>query len=427
MSRVIQASLFGLICAAAGCGSPPPKPPRRPAEGEGRITHVTDKRFQYARTIAVSGGVAPTPHLDALARRVGETTPELGLDELLAAGGSTTLRPGDRVHVTVIKQPSSSGERILGADGSFELSPLGLVEAAGLSTADLAAKLARDLEAAGSLVDARVTVRLIERSGRTVQVVGQAVVNDAGGAELGPAGMATEFPLPPERGLTVYDLIIRAQGLADDADESRLTLVRRARESARFDCFHFTFDELVTAHLEGRGALLEPDDQLVIPRLPDVFVYGAVANPGRYPLRSGATVATLLLASGGAGEVSDIGAVLLLDGTKVGTAGVSDALEPGQVVFVPASKRVYVVGPGVARNGPLILPHSGLTCLQAIAEAGWFTATADLDAVEILRPGPGGRQERIRVPVEAILAGEVEGAEFMLVPGDTIVAPEAIW
>ena len=105
---------------------------------------------------------------------------------------------------------------------------------------------------------------------------------------------------------------------------------------------------------------------------------------------------------------------------------VGEALRPNDVVFIPSSQRVYVVGPGVLRNGPLNLPHTGLSAVQAISEAGWFTATADMGDVQIQR-FQEDRRSVILVPVEAILSGNAREADYMLRPGDTVYVPEGLW
>ena len=63
---------------------------------------------------------------------------------------------------------------------------------------------------------------------------------------------------------------------------------------------------------------------------------------------------------------------------------------------------------------------------QAVAQAGWFTAYAKQDAVELHRY-EGGARVRIQVPVEALLEGEADEKDFVLRPADLIFVPESIW
>jgi protein involved in polysaccharide export with SLBB domain len=243
--------------------------------------------------------------------------------------------------------------------------------------------------------------------------------------------MATIIPLPLDRSLGVYELLSLAQGAAADADVDRLLLLRHRGKStgdaARTPVvYHFSLRELVDAHLAGREAWLEANDQLVVARLPDIYVYGEVAAPGRYTWRPGLTVSALMLVAGGGTLEADPNQALLIGVDTEVSAGPHEAIEPGHVLFVPQVQRAYVVGPGVVNNGPLVLPASGLTAVQAISEAGWFTQFADPDGVQILRY-ERGRRVAIDVPVDDILDGELDEREFILRPGDTVVVPEGIW
>ena len=214
-------------------------------------------------------------------------------------------------------------------------------------------------------------------------------------------------------------------GLETDADGARLTLIRRD-EQGRQRCYHFTHDELIAAHLAGREAWIEPEDEVVIPRLPDAFVYGAVEKIGAHTLRPRTTVAALLLGAGGLKESANAREIQILQGGKITPAELSKPLAKGQVVFVPQRQRVYMVGRGLRENGPIDIPSTGLTVVQAIAEAGWFTKRANLGSVEILRYR-GGRQQRFVVPFEEILAGEVDESDYVLQPGDLVRVSEDLF
>ncbi len=83
------------------------------------------------------------------------------------------------------------------------------------------------------------------------------------------------------------------------------------------------------------------------------------------------------------------------------------------------SKRVFFVGEGVGRPGPLQITP-GMTILQAIASAG-LTQYANTKKIYILRGDPAHQQ---RVPFDynkAVKKGDMQGVT--LIPGDTIVVP----
>jgi protein involved in polysaccharide export with SLBB domain len=420
--------LLPMLCLAlAGCTSLPRGGP--PPSGPGQHSFA-DQRLEQARTVAQQGVPSATPQLDALVGLIARTTPELTLAQLVTTQERLPLRlrPGDTVQFSGVAatRPELEAPAVIGLSGTLELgSSLGSIPAAGLTTTELAARVAKKVEEVYSQQLTSIATQVTAYAARTVNVVGRvrAHVDAAGGASL----LTTVFPIVPQTRLSLYDLISQVQGLAADADDTRLALIRRSSTGeAPVQVFHYSYRDLLEAHVQGKEAWLQPDDQVVVPRLPDVFAYGAVQLPGRFPLRAGTTVTSLLLRAGGFSERADEGRILILNGDQERPAQVGEALQPNDVVFIPSSQRVYVVGPGVLRNGPLNLPHHGLSALQAISEAGWFTPLADTGDVQIQR-FEDGRRSLIHVPVSDLLSGAARETDYMLRPGDTVYVPEGLW
>lgn len=417
--RALACASLGAVLALCGCPSAPvvtPPPDNGPP--------IEDEQLATARALALKGTPSPTPELDLLVQLAQDTTPKLGLEDLIKDGGGAptpTLVPGDSIEIGVFGHEAYTGVTQVSPEGEIAITAVGSVKAAGLTTSQLAHAIADYLVDPGPLKErAPVTVRLETPSERNVSVVGRVRAHRVSEG----AGLTTSLiPLTPYKPLSVYDLIDRVQGLDTDSAGERLTLVRRdpsAKGGVR--CFHFGFKALLKAHLGGRAAWVKADDQLIVPRLPSAYVFGAVVTPGPYPLREQTTVAALLVAAGGLAQTAGSG-ILLLEGSDESKADKAHVLSPGQVIYVPQNtQRVYVVGGGVANPGPVTLDVSGMSAVQAIAEAGWLTATADAGGVEILRNGV-----RIPVPVNAILSGQVKGAEYSLRAGDTVLVPESIW
>ena len=257
-----------------------------------------------------------------------------------------------------------------------------------------------------------MSVVLLERSQASVKVIGRV-----------PAPGAID--LPADKQLSMNSVLSLAGGLEADADGERLTLVRQTRGEGR-RCYHFDFESLLNAHLGGREVWVEPDDQLVVPRLGDVYVYGEVQAPGTYPLRKGSTIASLLFQAGGLTDDADGKAVRVLAGVESKQVTLESRVEANEVVFVPKRLRVYVVGGGVVEQGPVDVPRTGLTVIQAIAEAGWLSKHPATGSIEILRYR-NGQTQRIEVPFDEILEGEVSENDYRLQPGDLVRVPERIW
>ncbi|MCA8924960.1 MAG: SLBB domain-containing protein [Planctomycetes bacterium] len=410
-------------CGFVGCPSTPITPPG-PVDTDETARLGNDEQLATARALALKGTPSPAPELDLLVELAEAATPELGLEALVGAGGKApipTLVPGDAVEIGVFGYESYTGVTQVSPEGEVAITAVGSVKAVGLTTSQLAKAVADYLVDPGPLKErAPVTVRLETPAERSVSVVGRVRAHRVQDG----AGLSTSLiPLTPYKPLSVYDLIDRVQGLDTDSAGERLTLIRRdpsAEQGMR--CYHFGFQELLKAHLAGRTAWLEADDQLIVPRLPSAHVFGAVVNPGAYPLRDQTTVAALLVAAGGLSPNAGSG-ILLLQGSKESAADKALVLKPGQVIYVPQNtQRVYIVGGGVANPGPVALDVNGMSALQAIAEAGWFSPTGDPDGVEILRNG-----RRIPVPVSEILNGQAKDTDYSLRAGDTVLVPESIW
>jgi polysaccharide biosynthesis/export protein len=423
--RRIVARALALGCALAALGCASTDNVAVPGEPQGR-----DTRLALARSVAQRGVPSPTPQLDALAEAVARTTPTLGLRELLGAHADR-LRVGDQLQLTIVSLPELSGPRAIGNDGKIE-GPVGLLKAEGLTAAELEGEVKKALAATYTTqkVVHEVSVRVLERAPRSVEIVGRVGAHANGAVAAGAAGgtapgMTTVVPLPTDRALSAYELVSVAQGLAPDADGDRLLLLRRQGDGKNA-VYHLKHRDLVDAHLAGREAWLEAEDQLIVPRLPDVFVYGEVLSPGRYTWRPGLTVASLLVIAGNTTPVADPSGALLLGRDTSQDAAPDMPITANQVLFVPQVQRCYVVGPGVTNNGPLILPPTGLSVVQAISEAGWFTQFADPGEVQILR-SESGRRVSIDVDVDDILDGDLDERDFMLRPGDTVMVPEGIW
>lgn len=80
------------------------------------------------------------------------------------------------------------------------------------------------------------------------------------------------------------------------------------------------------------------------------------------------------------------------------------------------SKKIQVIGQ-VAKQGPL--PYQdGMTLVQAISAAGWFTPLADTNHVQIIRQTPAGGAVNAIVSVDAIT--DNVRADIKLQQGDTI-------
>lgn len=88
-----------------------------------------------------------------------------------------------------------------------------------------------------------------------------------------------------------------------------------------------------------------------------------------------------------------------------------------------AAKKVYIVG-SVVRPGPLSWTQ-GLQLVDAVAQAGWFTALADSSHVRLTRLLPNGRRVTVMVSVDSITDGP--GANVPLQAGDIVKVEQRVF
>ena len=86
------------------------------------------------------------------------------------------------------------------------------------------------------------------------------------------------------------------------------------------------------------------------------------------------------------------------------------------------SKKIQVIGQ-VAKQGPLQY-QDGMTLVQAISAAGWFTPLADTNHVQIIRQTNGGAVNAI-VSVDAIT--DNARPDIKLQQGDTIKVDQRLF
>ncbi len=87
------------------------------------------------------------------------------------------------------------------------------------------------------------------------------------------------------------------------------------------------------------------------------------------------------------------------------------------------SKKIQVIGQ-VAKQGPL--PYQdGMTLVQAVSAAGWFTPLADTNHVQIIRQVPGRGAVNAIVSVDAIT--DNARADVKLQQGDTIKVDQRLF
>ncbi len=288
-----------------------------------------------------------------------------------------TLGPDDVLSVTVLTYPELSAETLtVSPSGTINLPVAGQISVLGKTPATLAREIARRLNA--RVVNPEVTVSLRQSGERRVFVLG---------------GVAKPGVYDVKPGWRVSEVLAAAGGVVGRLDETRATLSRPAQAPVAVD---------LTAALgnpaSGQNRAVRAGDVLVVTALDPQFVTvsGDVEKPDIYPLRRARRLLDVLVAAGGLKQPSGQSrGFLLRRGQRIpldlpGAMQYTDyraniALLPGDLVAVEAIQALQITVNGLVKNpGNYPLP-AGSGVLQAIAQAGGQTTTAEKMVVSVRR------------------------------------------
>ncbi|MGQ9657956.1 MAG: SLBB domain-containing protein [Fimbriimonadales bacterium] len=325
---------------------------------------------------------------------------------------SPRVQAGDSLRVTVEGDESLSRVYTVDATGAFRMPLIGLVQAAGRTTNELAREIAQRLREGNFYRDPKVTVEIAQRAQATVTV--QGAVRRGG-----------EFPL--QAGWRMSDAINAAQP-TDTADLSAVRLERAGGERLTINYLKFVQEGDESANPE-----LQAGDRIFVPLRPGgrtVLVLGAVRSPGAFDFNDARTLITAIGKAGGTLPEADMTRVQIRRANQaepiivnLNTITGDVNLQPGDQVTVPfQSVRQFIVVRGGVNRAGLINYTENMTLTQALEAAGGPKPNAILERVVILRPTERGRQQRITVNLLEVAQGT--RADEPLLPGDTVEVPE---
>jgi protein involved in polysaccharide export with SLBB domain len=223
--------------------------------------------------------------------------------------------------------------------------------------------------------------------------------------------------------VTVLGALSMAGVIADSRRPLRLRLLRENKEIAQVQWNSATPAQELLMELQS-GDILVVDPMVI-----KATIVGPVQKPGSYELPAGARVTDLLAKAEGFQPTADLSNVTLV--RKEGSRSIDllqlflDAklendveLQDGDVLLVPAARKVWVVG-AVQRPGAIDF-QPRLSVIDAISAAGGVRNLdeADLSAVRLV----SGEETRV-----LNLESAFKGATVPLLPvkpGDVIIVPE---
>jgi polysaccharide export outer membrane protein len=188
-----------------------------------------------------------------------------------------------------------------------------------------------------------------------------------------------------------------------------------------------------------RGIVKNPIVTVIVMEITNnkVYIFGGGVKAGVYALVQRTTLLQLLCQIEDARKADLKRAYVLRDAARIkvdfsrlfinGDTTEDLAIEPNDVIFIPANteKNVYVVG---AVNMPKFIEfREGLTVMEAILEAGGFTKFASQNDTIIYRKDEHKKEISIPVKIKRLINdGDLKQNE-KLKPGDYIVVKESIF
>jgi polysaccharide export outer membrane protein len=351
---------------------------------------------------------------------------------VLLLGGATciaqeyTIGPGDILKITVWGHDDLSKDYPVTLDGRVPFPLIGVVQAAGLSTSELAKRL-RDLLEKDYLVNPQVIVSVKEYLSSKVHVLGDAEK---------PGLFYLTGPT------TLLEMLSKAGGLSRTAGKD-LVLVRSEGPKTggapgvtstvllRFDL------RKIQAGDVKENILLQNGDMMFVPKASAFFVLGEVNKPGTFPLdKEIAVLEAITLAGGFSGTAAPSGAKVLrrtaegkqetisIDLSGAVPRDKNFRLEDGDTVMVPKGNTFFVFGE-VKKPGAYQLDKE-TNVLEGITIAGGFTDKAAPGRTRVIRTTDKG-QQTIAVDMNDIIRRGQREKAIRLLENDVIVVPESFF
>lgn len=192
-----------------------------------------------------------------------------------AAESKYLLGAGDVIKVSVYDHPDLLLETQLADDGSINFPLIGKVNLNGLTFSAAEASIAQKLDAGGFVRAPQVNILVSEYRSQRISVIGE--VNRPG-----------RYPLDSKT--TLIDMVANAGGISAMGSDTIVLIRDNTRQE-------FNIPKLM-ANAE-QSISLKAGDQLYIPRMQQIYVYGEVLRPGAYRLEPKMTVMQALSLAGG--------------------------------------------------------------------------------------------------------------------------------
>lgn len=213
---------------------------------------------------------------------------------------------GDKLSYMVAEDREPAIVVLVDEDGQIDVPLAGKVDAAGLTPKQLAMRVSDALEVEYYY---QATIHINEYKDLTNR--GQIFL-------LGQVARQGAMTIPPGEVLTVSKAILRAGGFTQNADATRVTLIRRGGPGEDESKTEINVARILETGKLDEDLIIEPDDFIFVATAGDssgeYTVTGAVRGPGIYPLPMGTqiTLSEAILKAGGFNEFASEGSVKVI-------------------------------------------------------------------------------------------------------------------
>ena len=222
------------------------------------------------------------------------------------------LLAGDEIEIRVLEpEPPFSFQVPIPSDGRIELLKSDTAEGTGRATLDVRGLTLEELKEKVCVAyeKARFQKRPYVVVTRLKAVKRVVYLQGAVQAERG------EIELPSTGRLTLARALQAAGGTTEEADRSRVRIVRRDPATGTLVSLPaFDLQEMERLAAFDRDPPLEPGDTISVPRLGKVSIWGNVNQPGRYLCHRGMTLTALFAEAVGLKAFSKLSEVLVIRG-----------------------------------------------------------------------------------------------------------------
>ena len=208
--------------------------------------------------------------------------PPASADSTADARPLLQLGAGDSVTIQVYGQPDMGATVYVSDDGSIPVALAGPVQVAGLSPAQASLRIEKALRDGKFLVDPHVTLTVMQSRSQRVSVLGQ-------------VGTPGRYPI--ESNTSIFDLLAQAGGVKEDGGD--VVFLLRPDKDGKETRYPINLKLLVNGDRPAQTERLKGGDSVFVPRADQFYIYGEVAQPGKYKVEPAMTIIQAIARAGG--------------------------------------------------------------------------------------------------------------------------------